>query len=182
LPLKVRSDNGPPFATPGAGRLSTLSIRLIKAGVIPEWITAGKPQENGRHERFHLTLKNETASPPAATLKRQEGVFRRFQEYYNNERPHEALGQKTPASLYKPSVRVWDGKLRAPEYQENQIVRKIMKCGCIGWHGKNIFISETLYGEYIGIVEQEDGYFQLSYGPIVLGWIDLNKKFIKERE
>lgn len=182
LPLKVRSDNGPPFATPGAGRLSTLSIRLIKAGVIPEWIATGKPQENGRHERFHLTLKNETASPPAATLKRQEGVFLRFQGYYNNERSHEALGQKTPSSIYKPSDRIWDGKLRSPEYTENQIVRKVMKCGCIGWHGNNIFISETLYGEYLGIAEQEDGHFQLSYGPIRLGWIDLNKKFIKKKE
>jgi len=182
LPLKVRSDNGPPFATAGAGRLSTLSIRLIKAGVIPEWIATGKPQENGRHERFHLTLKNETASPPAVTLKRQEGVFQKFQNYYNRERPHEALGQKTPASIYRPSERMWDGKLRSPEYSANQIVRKVMKCGCIGWHGKNLFISETLYGEYIGIVEEEDRSYQVSYGPILLGWIDLNNKFIKEKE
>lgn len=182
LPLRVRSDNGPPFATPGAGRLSSLSIRLIKAGVIPEWIAAGKPQENGRHERFHLTLKNETASPPAMTLKRQEGLFRRFQGYYNNERPHEALSQKTPGSIYRPSERVWDGKLRSPEYAENCTVRKIMKCGCIGWHGKSLFISETLYGEYVGIMEQENGYFEVYYGPILLGWIDLKNQFTKEKQ
>ena len=181
LPLRVRSDNGPPFATAGAGRLSSLSIRFIKAGVIPEWIACGKPQENGRHERFHLTLKNETASPPAKTLKRQECVFQQFQAYYNNIRPHEALQQKTPASVYRPSERIWDGKLRSPEYEESEIKRKIMKCGCIGWQGEKLFISETLYGEYVGLREEEDGYYKICYGPILLGWIDLKKSFVKER-
>jgi putative transposase len=181
LPLRVRSDNGPPFAAPGAGRLSSLSVLFIKAGVVPEWIAPGKPQENGRHERFHLTLKNETASPPAATLKRQEKSFQRFQSYYNNDRPHEALLQKTPASLYRPSERIWDGILRSPEYVEDYILRKVMKCGCIAWYGKNVFISETLYGEYVGIIERDNDHFQVFYGPIELGWIDANKKFQKDK-
>lgn len=179
LPLRVRSDNGPPFATVGAGRLSPLAILFIKAGITPEWITPGKPQENGRHERFHLTLKNETASPPAMTLKKQEGLFQRFQDYYNHERPHEALSQETPASVYRPSERQWNGKLRSPEYPDSFDRRKVMKCGCIGWRGKSLFISETLYGEYVGLNEQDDGYFEVTYGPIFLGKIDLKNRFEK---
>lgn len=177
LPLKVRSDNGPPFASTGVGRLSRLSILLIKAGTTPEWITPGKPQENGRHERFHLTLKKETASPPAQTLTAQERLFKDFKDYYNNERPHEALGLHTPADIYRPSTRKWDGKLRSPEYPENYEKRKVMKCGSIGWLGKNYFISETLYGEYVGILAVGDGVYNIEYGSILLGTIDLRKGF-----
>jgi len=179
LPLKARSDNGPPFATVGVGRLSKLSILLIKAGVAPEWITPGKPQENGRHERFHLTLKQETANPPAQTLAAQERLFRDFKDYYNNDRPHEALGQNTPSSIYVTSNRRWDGKLRSPEYDDHYEKRKVMKCGCISWLGKNHFISEALYGEYFGILAQENGVYNIHYGNVLLGIIDLRKGFKK---
>lgn len=179
LPLRVRSDNGPPFATTGVGRLSQLSILFIKAGVIPEWITPGKPQENGRHERFHLTLKKETASPPAQTLAAQERLFKDFKDYYNNHRPHEALGLQTPADVYKLSFRKWDGVLRSPEYDEGYEKRKVMKCGSIGWLGKNYFISETLYGEYVGILPIGEGLYHIEYGSILLGIIDLRKGFKK---
>lgn len=179
LPLRVRSDNGPPFATFGAGRLSRLSMLLIKAGVTPEWITPGKPQENGRHERFHLTLKQETANPPANNLLTQERLFRDFQSYYNHERPHEALGQVPPATIYTTSYRKWDGVLRSPEYPEHYEKRKIMKCGCIAWLGGNYFISETLYGEYVGLWEVGNGYYNIYYGSIQLGQIDLRKGFKK---
>jgi putative transposase len=106
LPKKLRSDNGPPFASLGVGRLSALAIKLIKVGVTPEWIKPGCPQENGRHERFHLTLKIETASPPALTVPLQQEKFDQFKNYYNNKRYHEALDQQTPGTIYTPSTRI----------------------------------------------------------------------------
>jgi putative transposase len=179
LPLRIRSDNGFPFATVGVGRLSKLAIMLIKAGVTPEWIAPGKPQENGRHERFHLTLKTETASPPAQTLKEQEELMIKFQDYYNFERPHESLGQKVPASVYRCSPRLWDGRFRAPEYDDRFEKRKVMKCGSIAWLGKNYFLSESLYGEYVGIEQYDNGIFDTYYGSIFLGRIDVKKGFKK---
>ena len=179
LPLKVRSDNGPPFATTGVGRLSKLSILFIKAGVTPEWITPGCPQENGRHERFHLTLKKETASPPAQTLKAQEKLFQDFRDYYNNDRPHDALELNVPANIYTPSHRYFDGKLRSPEYPSHYEKRKVAKSGNIKWLGKEYFIGETLYGEYVGIVEENNGIFNIYYGSILLGVIDLYMGFKK---
>lgn len=176
LPLYLRSDNGPPFASCAPGRLSKLSINLIKAGITPEWIDPGKPQQNGRHERMHLTLKNETANPPAENLDLQQIRFKEFQEYYNFIRPHEALNQNSPGNVYVPSERKWDGHLRSPEYGDSIQKRKIMKCGCIGWKGENIFISEILYGEYVGIIEQEKS-FEVKYGPIILGHINHENNF-----
>lgn len=171
LPLYLRSDNGPPFASCAPGRLSKISINLIKAGVIPEYIEPGKPQQNGRHERMHLTLKNETATPPENTLDLQKIKFREFQEYFNFIRPHEALNQKVPADVYRFSERKWDGHLRAPEYLESQITRKVMISGCISLKGKNLFISEILAGEYVGVDETIDGNLEVRYGPIILGII-----------
>jgi transposase InsO family protein len=177
LPNKMRSDNGPPFASLAVGRLSSLAIKLIKLGITPEWITPGCPQENGRHERFHLTLKNEAVSPPAMTVNLQQEKFKQFKTYFNNKRPHEALQQKTPASIYIPSKRVWDGKFRSPEYSVEYEVRKVGRSGNITWKGVPFFISEMLEREYVGIKEIEMGIMGISYGPILLGKIDLNKGF-----
>src|SRR3984893_14506972 len=116
LPHRLRSDNGPPFASRGAGGLSRLSVKVIKAGVVPERIVPGKPQQNGRLERLHLTLLQETADPPARTLREQSGRFRSFQVLYNEERPHAALGNDTPADHYIVSPRRFDGVLREPNY------------------------------------------------------------------
>jgi putative transposase len=112
LPRVLRSDNGPPFASLAVAGLSRLAVKLLKAGVLPERIAPGKPQQNGRHERLHLTLKQETAAPPAPSLAAQIARFERFRHLYN-ERPHEALGQVPPARLYEPSPRAFDGVLRA---------------------------------------------------------------------
>lgn len=177
LPLYLRHDNGPPFATCAPGRLSQLSVKLVKAGVMPEWIEPGKPQQNGRHERMHLTLKNEAATPPADNLDLQQIRFEEFQDYYNFTRPHEALNQDTPGNVYRPSIRTWDGCLRSPEYSTEYEVRKVMKCGCISRRGKHLFISEILYREHVGIIEQEDGIFRVEYGPIILGTIDQSNTF-----
>lgn len=177
LPTKIRSDNGPPFATVGIGRLSPLAIKIIKAGVIPEWIEPGCPEQNGRHERFHLTLKNEVALPPAETLTLQLVKMKQFETYYNERRPHEALGQVPPSAVYKSSSRKWNGKLRSPEYSTDYDPRKVGKCGNINWKGRTYFLSESLRGEYVGIKEIDIGLMGLYYGSILLGKIDFKKGF-----
>lgn len=182
LPNRLRSDNGSPFGSCGVGRLTRLSINLIKAGVIPEWIQPGHPEQNGRHERFHLTLKQETATPPKATLALQIQAMNQFYNEYNFERPHEALNMQTPATIYQPSSRIWDGKLRSPEYDPKIFdIRKVEKGGQITWKGFRIFIGETLEGEYIGLKRNEEGDLECCYGPIYLGKLDHNHKLVKPK-
>src|SRR5271168_705561 len=172
LPLVVRSDNGAPFASVGLAGLSALAIRLIKAGVTPERIAPGKPQQNGRHERMHRTLKAETAAPPAADLRRQQRRFDLFRRVFNEERPHEALGQVTPASLYTPPLRRWSGRLREPEYGAQAMVRRVRQNGEIKWRGALVFLSQTLTGEPVGLSETEDDRWLVRYGSLELGHID----------
>lgn len=170
LPNRIRSDNGPPFGSVGAGRLTRLSINLIKAGVIPEWIHPGHPEENGRHERFHLTLKQEVANPPKDTLPLQIQAMNRFQHDYNFERPHEALGMKTPGSCYDSSHRTWNGILRAPEYDTKEVkVRKVCQSGCIWLGQKEHYIGQALTGEYVGLKTNKNDELELYYGPVYLG-------------
>jgi putative transposase len=171
LPRRLRSDNGPPFASRGAGGLSRLAVKVIKAGVVPERIAPGKPQQNGRLERLHLTLLQDTANPPSHSLRQQCDRFADFQRIYNEERPHQALANDVPATHYAPSPRLWDGVLREPEYRPDDVVRRVRQNGEIKWHGSRIFVSEALIGEPVGIVEQEDGTCAVSYGPISLGVI-----------
>jgi transposase InsO family protein len=171
LPKDLRSDNGAPFASLGAGGLSRLSVKVIKAGVLPERITPGKPQENGRLERFHLTLLQDTANPPAHSLRQQIERFKVFQQIYNEERPHEALGNDTPAEHYAVSPRRWDGVLREPQYPSDHTVRRVRHNGEIRWQGGTVYISEALIGEPIGLVEQADGGWAAYFGPIALGVI-----------
>ena len=172
LPVALRSDNGPPFAGRGVGGLSRLAVRLIKVGVMPERIAPGKPQQNGRHERMHLTLKQETASPPAASLGAQVARFESFQDSYNHDRPHEALGQRPPATLYRCSPRSWDGRLREPSYPADAVIRRVRSNGEIKWKGRLIFLSETLIGEPVGLRPAEDGHSNVWYGPIRLASVD----------
>jgi putative transposase len=158
LPDRMRSDNGSPFASQGAGGLSRLSVNLIKAGVTPERIAPGKPQQNGRHERMHLTLREQ--------LKR----LREFQRQYNDERPHQALENATPADCYQASARRFDGILREPQYDDDHDVRRVRHNGEIKLSGNMIYISAALVGEPIALAENEDGW-TVSYGPVVLGTI-----------
>jgi transposase InsO family protein len=181
LPFRVRSDNGPPFGCVGAGRLTRLSINFIKAGVIPEWIRPGHPEENGRHERFHLTLKEAVASPPQATLILQIKEMERFWTEYNFERPHEALGMKTPGNFYSKSSRSWDGKLRSPEYDTSMIVRKVCQSGCIWLKQKEHYIGQALQGEHVGLKHNDTGDLEVYYGPVYLGKLDQNKGLEKPK-
>jgi transposase InsO family protein len=175
LPKIIRSDNGPPFATCCPGRLSPLSIKLIKAGVMPEWIEPGKPYQNGRHERMHLTMENESFYPETLDLQEQIMKLIEFQLYYNFERPHEALGQKTPGSIYVPSNRIWTGKLQPIEYSKEYIVRKVRSCGNICWKQHDIYTSRFLQVEYLGIKEDDNG-FGVYFGPIYLGSLKNEKE------
>jgi transposase InsO family protein len=170
LPLHLRSDNGSPFASRGAGGLSRLSVKLIKAGVLPERIAPGKPQQNGRHERMHLTLLQDTADPPAPSLREQLKRLRDFQRIYNEERPHQALDDATPADHYAASPRRFDGILREPEYDGDHEVRRVRHNGDIRWRNRTIYVNHALVGEPVGLAENDTGWI-VSYGPIVLGTI-----------
>ena len=181
LPQVIRSDNGAPFASTGLGGLSRLAVRLIKAGVVPERIAPGKPQQNGRHERFHLTVKGETADPPAATIRAQQKRFDAFLRIFNEERPHEALGLTPPADHYTPSQRRYCGRLREPNYDACQEVRRVRTSGEIKWRGKLVFLSEALTGEPVGLEETEEGLWLLAYGPVELGWLDENGNLTRAR-
>jgi transposase InsO family protein len=171
MPLRFRSDNGPPFATTSVGRLSRLSIWLIKLGITPEWIKPGKPQENGTHERMHRTLKQDIFLMPKTDLRTEERHLSQFQYQYNNIRPHEALSQETPFSVYRPSERKWTGELQEPVYPEDFVCRKVDKAGLIYWRGSRFFTTEMLYGESVGLKEKE-GIYEVYFGPVLLGRID----------
>jgi putative transposase len=175
LPQHILSDNGPPFATVGLGRLSRLSINLIKAGVKPTWITPGKPQQNGRHERMHGTMEFELGKPAANSRAELKTKLLIFQKYYNHERPHEALGQLTPGQVYQPSKRNWNGRFQSPEYSNECQVRKVQKDGTINLKGQRIFIGETFHQEPVGLLEV-DNELRVYYGEIFLGIINDNFK------
>jgi putative transposase len=169
LPQVIRSDNGAPFASVGAGGLSVLAVRLIKAGVTPERIDPASPQQNGRLERLHRTLKAETASPPAASLRAQAERLRVFRRVYNEERPHEALGLVTPASVYAASPRPWSGRLVAPQYAAGVEIRRVRRDGMIRWAAGTVYLSAALAGELVGLVETDSGLWRVHYGPVLLG-------------
>lgn len=175
LPDRLRSDNGTPFASCAAGGLSRLSVALIKAGVIPERIDPGRPDQNGRHERMHRVLKEETASPPACSWRAQAARFAEFRRVYNHLRPHEALGQKPPASLYTPSARAWHGRFRSPEYEAGVMIRKVGSRGDVKFQGRKVFVCEALYGEPVALEEVACGRWSVRYGPVPLGWIEKGK-------
>ena len=168
LPLAIRTDNGPPFASVGAGGLSSLSVWWLKLGIIPERIKPGHPEQNGRHERMHRTLKQEVMNPPAATPQAQQERCDHFLSEYNKERPHEALGQVPPASMYVASPRLYTEVLGDIEYPPLTEVRRVRSNGQIKWRGELVYVSEALIGERVSITEKKDCWL-VSFGPIPLG-------------
>ena len=169
LPKRIRTDNGVPFATNSLARLSTLSAWWIRLGVLPELIEPGKPQQNGRHERMHKTLKAEATRPPAGNLAAQQRKFNRFRIEFNEERPHEALDQQTPASLYESSPRQMPTKLPPLQYPDRFEVRYVSANGGIRWNSKWVNVSHVCAGEYVGLEEIDDGIWNLYFGPLRLG-------------
>ena len=167
LPRALRSDNGPPFASVALGGLSRLSVWFLRLGVVPERIEPGHPEQNGRHERMHRTLKKETASPPRATARGQQRAFHSFQRDYNEQRPHEALGMATPASVYVPSPREYPARLPEMEYPSRYQLRRVAERGDIHWRNRVVFLSEVLAGETVGLEEDEQGW-RIWLGPLLL--------------
>jgi transposase InsO family protein len=171
MPDAIRTDNGPPFATTGLGGLSRLSVWWLRLGIEPQRIEPGEPQQNGRHERMHLTLKQETARPPAQTLRAQQRRFDAFCREYNYERPHEALGMKTPALLYQPSPRAYPARLPEMGYGRGMEVRRVIH-GEFRWDGSRIFLTHSLNDELIGLQCCDDRYWRIYFGTLPLAILD----------
>jgi putative transposase len=171
LPEVIRSDNGSPFASTGITGLTRLSVWWIKLGIRHERIDPGHPQQNGSHERFHLTLL-EAMRPPAANRAAQARRFASFARDFNEERPHEALGQRTPASVYQRSPRSMPARLPEPDYPSGAFVRQVRSNGEIKWRGDFIHICSALAGEAVAVEETEDGHWLVHFFDVPIAIID----------
>ena len=179
LPQAIRSDNGVPFASPnGLFNLSKLAVWWLRLGIAIERIKPGQPQQNGRHERMHLTLKKEATRPPAMNSLQQQARFDAFRDEFNTERPHEALAMKCPAEVYSASPRAYDGlpELTYPLHDHDVLVTA---CGRICMHRKRVNISTVLAGQRLGIKEVDDGIWIVSFMRYDLGFIDLEQKTLQ---
>lgn len=173
LPLAIKSDNGSPFASVSIGGLSRLSVWWLRLGIMPERIKPGHPEQNGRHERMHRTLKEATAKPPKSTMHAQQMAMSQFKEEYNYERPHEALVNKRPAEVYEPSFRKYSGKLPEVEYGSNFMIKKVRTNGEVKIGGKSIYIGGVLSGEFIGLKEARNEQYEVYFTALKLGMLDV---------
>lgn len=179
LPVGIRSDNGVPFASPNAlFNLSKLAVWWLRLGIAIERIRPGHPQQNGRHERMHLTLKKETTRPPGMNSLQQQARFDAFVQEFNTERPHEALAMKCPAEVYLPSLRPYGGlpELAYPMHDREVLVTA---CGRICMHRKRINLSTVLAGQRLGIKEVDQGIWLVSFMHYDLGYIDLEQRTLQ---
>ncbi len=176
LPSAIRTDNGVPFAAPRAlYGLSKLSVWWLRLGIEIERIKPGNPQQNGRHERMHLTLKKETTRPAGANFLQQQARFDEFIEEFNNERPHEALGMKCPGEIYTPSLRPYQGMID-PEYPFHDRTVLVTHCGRICIKKDKINLSLSLAGQPVGLKEVGDGIWLVSFMDYDLGYFDFEGK------
>lgn len=172
LPQRIRTDNGVPFATNTLARLSSLSAWWVRLGIMPELIEPGCPQQNGRHERMHRTLKAETTRPPAGTMAGQQRRFNPWRDEFNNVRPHEALDMQTPAACYTPSPRPMPDKIPPLEYPDRFEMRYVSGNGGIRWNHTWVNVSVVCVGDYVGFEEIDNGIWNVYYGMIKLGRFD----------
>jgi transposase InsO family protein len=179
LPLAIRCDNGSPFGSRGAGGLTRLSAWWMKLGIMPHFIRPASPQENGRHERMHRTLKAQTSTPPAKDAFEQQVRFDAFREHYNNERPHEALGQRPPADAYTPSPRAMPDHEQDPWYDADHQTRRVRSSGEIKWQGEFIFVSQALVDQLVGVAELETGDHVVRFCNLDVGLIDRRGLFTR---
>ena len=172
LPDAIRTDNGAPFASTGIHGLSALSVWWMQLGIVHQRITPASPQENGQHERMHRELKRETARPAARTQRAQQRRFEAFRRRYNDERPHEGIGDRTPTSLWTPSTRVYPERITPPRYPDHLEVRRVSTAGTFRLHAQQPYLAKTLQGEDIGLEEVGDGIWNTVYYRTLLGKID----------
>jgi transposase InsO family protein len=172
MPLTIRTDNGPPFATRAIAGLSRLSVWLMRLGIVPERIMAGHPEQNGRHERMHATMKAETATPPEANRRAQQRRFDQFRAEYNQVRPHEALGQKTPSSQYLASPRGYRERVPEPDYPDSMQVRRVQRHGGFYWKHQEVFLTEALDGECVGLEPVDDRYWLVFFAAFPIASFD----------
>lgn len=172
LPERLRTDNGAPFASTGAAGLSRLSIWWIRLGIVPERIKPGRPQQNGRHERMHRTLKRAVTRPVAADMPSQQQAFDQFCQRYNEQRPHEGLEQNSPGSRYVRSVRAFPTKLPELEYPSYYECNKVASGGLVYWRSMRIYIGYLLTGQCVGFEPVGDGLWDVYFGPLRIGHFD----------
>jgi transposase InsO family protein len=175
MPWAIRSDNGPPFASHAIAGISQLSVYLMKLGITPERIQAGHPEQNGRHERMHRTLRQETANPPAANRRAQQKSFDQFLRMFNQQRPHEALGQKTPSACFEVSGRPYPERVKNPQYPSGMLVRRVYHRGDFKWKRQRVFLSETLARESIGLQPIDGRFYTIYFAAFPLGRFDTEK-------
>lgn len=172
LPEAIRTDNGPPFASLALAGLSKLSVKLLRLGIVPERIAPARPDQNGRHERMHRTLKEETARPPKGNLRRQQLAFDQFRQIYNQERPHEALKQQTPAQHYQASPRPYPLRLPEWEYPDSYAKRQIHHRGFLRFAGREVYLSQSLAGEWVGLDQLDERHQVIFLGSLPLATLD----------
>ena len=173
LPEAIRTDNGAPFASVGTYGLSKLSAWFIRLGIRPERIEPGHPEQNGRHERMHRSLKEVTATPPKNNMQAQQAAFDEFVYEYNFERPHGALNQRNPAAIYQKSEVNHPRRIPKITYSFDMLRRKVSRNGEISWKKKNIFISKALTGEHIALRRKEEHLYELWFSNYQIGILDL---------
>lgn len=178
LPQAIRTDNGAPFASRAIAGLSRLAVWWMKLGIVPERIQPAHPEQNGRHERMHLTLQQETMSPMAATRRAQQHRFDQFRREYNQQRPHEALAMQTPASCYTPSPRSFPARVGDPEYGSSMRVRRVHLRGQFSWKHEDVFVSKALSGERIGLAALDDRWYTIYLGQFPLASFDSHTRTV----
>jgi putative transposase len=172
MPLVIRSDNGPPFASKGIHGLCKLNVWWMRLGIIHQRIQPSHPEQNGSHERMHRTLKRETARPPQPNLRMQQIAFDQFRRIYNDERPHEALDNETPSSRWESSPRPFPARILGPEYPGHFEIRRVSNQGCFRLVCGQHFLSNALAGEHIGLEEIADGIWSIYYYNTLLARFD----------
>lgn len=182
LPQAIRTDNGAPFASRAVAGLSRLAVGWMKLDIVPERIAAGHPEQNGRHERMHRTLKQETASPPAGNRGGQQRAFDAFRREYNEQRPHEALGMQTPSCCYAASPRPYPARVPEPEYGSALKVRKVHARGQISWKHQDVFLSETLIGERVGLEAIDERYWLVYFARFPIACFDSHELCMLPKE
>jgi len=180
LPNRIRTDNGVPFASNALARLSQLSVWFIKLGIYPELIEPGKPQQNDVHERMHRTLKQDATIPPGSSMRGQQRKFDRFRKEFNEERPHEALEMKRPSWVYERSQRSMPEKIETYEYPGHFLVRRVSRGGTIRMFHNQVFVSNTLQEDYVGLEEVDDGVYDLFFCFYHIGRYELRTNKIHD--